>query len=449
MAVSVGLTIKELNNMADALGISDKVVGSGKNGKVKKEDLISPIRDYNLIARYGSLDNVPEHLKMMLSIKSPMLAGRIDSFKAEQQEEVWESDDWDLEQKLNGVRCFLINDGTGLHMYSRHNSDVDLLPICFTDRILLPNNFDVSAVIHTFMLDCEITSDNSNICTILEGSGVETVTQLQAVTSILGSLPDRALQIQRENNLYLVFNGFDCIFYDGKWIMSEPLYVRREIAESIISSLSSLGFNVRKVVHSNKNKKQFFKSFIDAGLEGVVAKRLSGKYIADTTRNFNGWVKIKRGLKSIISKEFDVGSSFSLDDADFGSFDDILGGVSFGDTLDVFVTGFEPGTKGSAFEGLVGSVAVSAFVRKSDGSLEQRELGKFSGISMNERTNMTEIINGEPNLKPEYYGRCVEVDAQQITKNGRFQHCVFQRWRFDKNKDSCIIDEDFLLRNIV
>lgn len=449
MAVSVGRTIRQLEDMAKSLNI--EIVGTGKDGKKKKEDYIYAIRDYNINKMYGSRDRVPKHLDMMLNIKSPMLAGRIDSFKKEQQDEVWDSDNWDFEQKLNGVRCLLINDGNGLHMYSRHNSDVDLLPICFTDRVLLPDNCDLSKLDKEFMIDCEITSDNPNICTILEGDGVETASQLQAVTAILGSLPEKAIQIQKANDLSLVFNSFDCLYYDGQWVMDEILTERRKLAEEIISQLEKIGFNVRRVPHTNKDKRKFFKGFIDAGMEGCVAKRLDGIYIPDTTRNFKGWVKLKRQLSAVRADmnnlDLNLADLSQLNSIDFEG--DLLGGAYFGDTIDVFVTGYEPGNKGTAFENLVGSVSVSAYVRKPDGTLEVRELGKFSGITMDERQRMTEVINGEPTLKPEYYNRVVEVDAVDVTKNLRFAHCTFIQWRWDKQPDSCVIDEEFLYKNLI
>ena len=46
MAVSVGRTIRQLNEMADSLGLS--IVGTGKDEKKKKEDYIYAIREYNL-----------------------------------------------------------------------------------------------------------------------------------------------------------------------------------------------------------------------------------------------------------------------------------------------------------------------------------------------------------------------------------------------------------------
>lgn len=433
MSISVGHTIKDLDKMASQLGV--EVVGTGKDGKKKKEDYIGPIRNYNLIKRYGSLDKVPDDMKLMLEMKSPMLAGRIDNLKEDQQEEVWNDENWVLEQKLNGVRCRIVNTGNGIHLYSRHNSDVDLLPIEFTDKILFPDNCDLSKISKTFILDSEMESDNPNICTIMGSNGVVTNSQLQAVTSLISSTSQRAKMIQRNNNLRLAFNSFDCIYYDGQWITDYPLRERRKLANEIVSALENCGFNIREVRRSTDNtregKQKFYKDIVEHGGEGCVAKRLDGIYIPDTTRNFKGWIKLKRSM----------GQAFTS----FDNMDNL-----FGDTIDAFITGFEPGTKGSAFEKLVGSVAVSVFVQKRDGTLEQREIAKFSGFDMSLREDMTEIINGEPVLKPSYYNRVVEIDGQNMSaRNMRFSHCTFEGFRYDKLPDSCILTEEFLESQIV
>lgn len=425
--------------MAFDLGLDIPNRVDGKS--LKKEDYIKPIREHNLGVRYGSIDNTPEHLKLMLQLKSPMLAGRIDSFKEEQQQEVWDSDNWSMEKKLNGVRCFIINDGIGIHLYSRHNSDIDLLPIEFTEKVKLPKEFSYSMLDRTFILDCELTSDNPNICTVLDGYGVDTSSQLQAVTSILGSNTDRALDIQDMNDLDLVFNAFDCIYCDGSWIMDTPLFKRREYLSDVIDMLVDAKFNARPVKYVVENKKEFYKHLISMGLEGTVAKRLDGVYVPDTTRNFKGWVKCKRSLSDSLSA-FNSQSSLSA----FDTLDDVSDDItfSFGDTIDAFITGYELGNKGSAFENMIGSICVSVYVEKADGTQEVREIGKFSGFNLDMRKNMGTVVNGKTVLKPEYYGKVVEIDGQQITKNGRFAHCVFIGFRYDKLKDACILKEEFL-----
>lgn len=434
MAISVGLTIKELDKMSKDLGV--EVVGTGKNGRIMKEDYILPIRQANLIARYGSLNKIPKDMQLMLDMKSPMLALRIDSLKQEQQDEVWNDDQWVLEQKLNGVRCRIVSTGNGIHLYSRHNSDVDLLPIEFTEKILFPDACDLSKITKEFIIDCEMESDNPNICTIMGNNGVVTNSQLQAVTSLISSNTARAKAIQRNNNLRLVFNSFDCIYYDGQWIMNESLVRRRELAEEIVKALESCGFNIRRVRMCQDNtlegKKKFYNDIVSHGGEGCVAKRLNGLYIPDTTRNFNGWIKLKKSAMSMLGS----------------SVEDLMG-EDLGDTIDAFITGFEVGTPGSAFEKMVGAICVSVYIQKSDGETYIHEIGRFSGIDLSLREDMTEIINGEVNLNPSYYNRVCEIDGLGLSSRAlRLNHCTFHGFRYDKLPDSCIIPEEMLYKMV-
>ena len=66
MAISVGRTLNELKQMSYDCGIN---IPSREDGKsLKKEDYILPIREHNLSIRYGSVENTPEHLKLMLQL---------------------------------------------------------------------------------------------------------------------------------------------------------------------------------------------------------------------------------------------------------------------------------------------------------------------------------------------------------------------------------------------
>ena len=86
MAIQVSRTLNELKGMADALGITD-ITPSGKNGRLMKEDLIWPIREKNILLKYGSFDRMPDHMKWVLSMKSVMLALRMDELKESEQQE--------------------------------------------------------------------------------------------------------------------------------------------------------------------------------------------------------------------------------------------------------------------------------------------------------------------------------------------------------------------------
>jgi len=425
MAVHVDRTLRELADMANRFGL--EISPSGKNDRYMKADYIHPIREYFLLDRYKNLEKIPEHLQLILSIKSPMLAKRIDDLKPEQQKIIWESNDWYFEEKLNGARMLLVKDNSGIHLYSRHNSEVDLLPIEYTDHIVFPENFDIDKIKDNFILDTEITSDEANINTTIDKYGVKTESILQAVTAILNCDPKKARLIQKQEKLTLPFNLFDCIFYNGQWIDKEPLHKRRALGMEIWNKLSSSGFSIRPVRSNRSNKRQFYKSIILNGGEGVVAKNVNGIYIPDTNRQSDGWIKIKRSMSEMSTME-----------------------EAFGDTIDGWISGYEPGKPDKGLQDYVGTIKVSTYVRKDDGTTFEHEIAYISGFDMNLREDMTETIGGIPTLKASYYNKIVEIDGAGVSSRvRRFNHAVLVGFRFDKNKDSCIIDEEFLNRMVL
>lgn len=114
MAIECARRIDYLQNQCDQLGIT--VVPAGR--KLMKDDLVKALREYFITEKYGSRDHIPWSLSFMLSIECPQLCRRIKDLKPEQQEMVWESQDWIAEEKIDG--CFtydtpiLLADGTTL-----------------------------------------------------------------------------------------------------------------------------------------------------------------------------------------------------------------------------------------------------------------------------------------------------------------------------------------------
>ncbi len=417
MAISVGKTLPELVEIAKELNLT--VEPSGKNGRFMKEDYIIPIREHHLRGMYG--ETIPDHLSMIMSMKSPMLAKRIDGLKQELQDEIWGSDHWEFEEKLDGVRILLVKDNSGLYCYSRHNSDVDFLPLEFSNKIMYQEGFDLDKISDTFILDTEITSDLSNINTVVGKYGVSTESMLQAVTALISSDPARARLIQERENLRLRFNVFDCVYYNGQWVTDEPLEKRRELARELYMKLVNAGFKISEVRRSVTNKKQFYKSIVLSGGEGCIAKHTGGIYVPDTSRRNDGWVKIKRSI-----------SELSMEDA-------------FGDTIDAWISGYEKGTEGKGYEDYVGTIILSTYLKKDTGELEVHEIARVSGFDMKLREDMTHRVNGIVTLNPAYYSRVVEIDGANVSARARrLQHAVLLGFRNEKNKDDCVMEESFL-----
>lgn len=419
--------MKELEKLAYDFNI--QVEGSGKNGKIKKEDYIYPLRERFLYNRFG--DNIPDHMQLMLQVKSPMLAMRIDSMKEEHQQYIWNSDDIYFEEKLNGARLWMVKTNSGLYLYSRHNSDVDMLPIEYTGQILYPDGFDIDPIHETFILDCELTCDDQSINTAVGGHGITTETQLQAVTAVLNCDEKRAHMIQNSQNIRFTFNVFDCVYYQGKWIMDEPLKLRRNIALHMYKRLESKGFKIKPVRSNKSNKKDFYKGIILSGGEGCVAKNINGIYVPDTTRNKDGWIKIKRSVSEMLGHEGDIGEQF-------------------GDTIDAFITGFELGSEGKSYEGMVKTIKLSINLQKKDGSVEIHEIARISGLDFKLLNDMTDMVGGVPTLKASYYNRVMEIDGAGISpRELRLNHAIMVGFRYDKQPEDCIMTEEFLHKMIL
>ena len=105
MALETLRTLGQLKEECEQKGITVHIKGS----KEHKEDYIRALRDYWLEKYYGSIDNAPWALKFMLSIDCPMLCRRYQQCKPEQQKMFWESDDYIVEEKIDG--CFSYNTG--------------------------------------------------------------------------------------------------------------------------------------------------------------------------------------------------------------------------------------------------------------------------------------------------------------------------------------------------
>ena len=94
-------------------------------------------------------------------------------------------------------------------------------------------------------------------------------------------------------------------------------------------------------------------------------------------------------------------------------------------------------------ENLIGGIKVSVFIKEEDGSETEHWIGTISGITDSLRRKMTILDEeGNPTLNPEYYGKVLAVNGQDISsKNLRMSHCRAVDWNFriDKSPNDCIV----------
>ena len=242
-----------------------------------------------------------------------------------------------------------------------------------------------------------------------------------AVMALLSMNSEDSIRIQREQHVQLNFYTFDCLWYDGEWLLDKPLKERRKYLIQAIQELREAGFRAGLPKSSLKDKKGLYNQIIENGGEGIILKNLESPYHPFTTRSHRNWVKVKRSM------------SETLKNAGF-------------DYTDAFITGYELASEDKANAGYVGTLIFSVYLLDKNGEIKGlHEIAKISGLTQEMREEITDFIDGEPKLKEEYYGQVWEIDGQAISaRSKRFRHAVLVRPRPDRSSDTCQMSEELL-----
>lgn len=409
MALETQRTLGQLKMECAQKGIEVHIIG-----KEHKEDYVRALRNYWLTKYYGSPDKAPWSLKFMLSIDCPMLCKRYKQCKPEIQKKIWESGEYIVEEKWDGVRCLLCFDAStsSFDFYSRNNSVQDFLPQSYKDTILVTSNGFYYP--DNFVLDCEVISTNSNISTVMGSRGVLCATQLQATTALLSLNPEDSKQLQRQDPLKFIV--FDCI-YDGVSLIDTPWYIRHTHVEKLAELLKNSGFTCDLNPVVRENKLEFYSDIIERNGEGCVAKKVDAPYIARTSRTDN-MIKIKRTISEGLDRD-----------------------------LDAWVTGFIPSSEDKGWSNYIGSLVFSCKVKMKDGSIKLHTIGTCSGLSEELRKQATTYIDCKPSLNPDFYGKVATLSGQNISaRKLALTHAIIECWRPDKSPEGCeILTEEELL----
>lgn len=404
-----------LQNQCDQLGIT--VVPVGK--RIMKDDYVKALREWHITKKYGSMDNIPWSMKFMLSIECPQLCKRIKDLKPDQQELVWNSNDWIAEEKIDGVRMIIVWDATEkkFHFYSRNNSVTDYLPQDYSDTIFVTaKNFDYPT---NFVLDSEIISSNPCLET-----NTHCLTQLQSTAALLNLNSEDSKTIQKKYPLKFVV--FDCL-YDSSSLIDEIWEVRHYHATELCSKLVESGFccELNKVVENTADnqyaKREFFDAVISRCGEGLVLKNRNAKYHATSSRTID-CVKVKRSTADALTKD-----------------------------IDAFVTDYVVGKDDTRNSNMVVGFVFSILLKKQDGSVVTHPIAVCSNVSDIIKDDATVISeDGQVKLNPDYYGRVATVQGQNISARSlRLTHAVIDCWRPDRSADTTetILESD--LRKLV
>ena len=213
---------------------------------------------------------------------------------------------------------------------------------------------------------------------------------------ILHSLPQRAIELQKEN--VLKFAIFDCLFYDGKDMRDERYIDRLDKAVSLIKLIDYENLHLVSFIDHNFQVSKSDAASITTKTDAMAAMN------AAIANNFEGVV-----IKSLIRKYYDKAASLKCKKFE---------------TLDVVVCGYQNGR--GKYENTVGALEIGYFdpttnnvvriSRVNCGSDAEREMWN------SHRTDMLYSV--------------IEIKCQEVTEKS-LRHPVYLRLRNDKDYRMC------------
>src|SRR5665213_300707 len=167
---------------------------------------------------------------------------------------------WIHEIKFDGYRLQLRVAGGRATLKTRKGLD-------WTDKF--PAVGDAARSLPDALIDGEVVA--------LDAAGIPNFAALQAALS-------------ERNTGDLVFFAFDLLFADGEDLRSLPLSKRKERLRPLLDDAGDGGSRLRYVEHFETGGDAVLKSACEAGLEGIVSKRLDAAYASGRG---GGWTKAK------------------------------------------------------------------------------------------------------------------------------------------------------------
>lgn len=429
------MKLADLIQMCKDLGLEptptkNKVLPDGTRTKtLSMKDCEKAIQEYYINERKmnGTYD---QSIEFMLGMDSPMLALLFKHLDEDTQKAIWADNntDWIFEEKIDGNRMLIIYDAPTkrFHFYSRNLSMVDLLPMDYADKIVVPQlNTTITDRLQSFVLDCEVVPVNGSVT----DERVYASNQLNVVSSILQYLPEESHRIQETNPLKFV--AFDCLMFDGQNLFDRPLRERKDYLSKLVQLLQLAGFRVElvKAKPENMTKKDFYYSIIDEGGEGVVTKNLNDTY--DILGKRDGrWVKLKRSVQETMNR--------------------MMGDDSF----DAFLSGFTLGNKGTKNEHKIGALIFSVYLTddNNDYLLDEtgnpiiHEVAQISGITDELRDILTQYDDDDNVvMNPRFYNQVASINGQDISSRElKLMHATFLCWRLDRSCETCKVKKSVL-----
>lgn len=173
-------------------------------------------------------------------------------------QELLQGQEWLYEVKLDGCRCLVGRDSTGVTLWSRREN-------------LLTKQFPHIAraceqLPHNTLIDGEIVALDEN-----------------------GRVSFDLLQHHRSKAQALVFYAFDVLIYRGRSVLKVPLYFRREVLRRIFEDINATPIGLSENIEAPPT--DMIRVAKEFGFESIVAKRKDSLY--ESGKRTGAWAKYK------------------------------------------------------------------------------------------------------------------------------------------------------------
>jgi hypothetical protein len=434
----------------------------------------------------------------MQYLENPMLIKHYKDFEKYYTEEnnPFNSNDWISEIKENGDRFLLTFDPEiGFQIFSRNEVKGTFLRGDFTEHILFiknglvrsPKDF-IGAFNYRFIIEGEILVDVDNT----RFEGVEYNNVVDYIQAILGALPERAKNHQKQGNT-LLFKVFDVIYFEkdpkpielpkyeykndgvteeeAQWVLThfaeylessgfdlsipkkgKKKFWEKDPGKKIFTYLASLKntpkYDVRK--YSFERRRQLRESIVKflqknnlpfesieteevnkiEFIENLIREGVEGGILKNKKAPYFSSLKESRSHRA----SYKVKSSIAKMLENKGIYED----------FDAYITGYEL-PKSKKIKDMIGAVKFSIYLVNEEGETVEHEIANIGGIPHETKREMTKVDKfGNISLKEEYIGRVIAIDGFSISPQSlRFSHAKLRNNTLeykDKEPVDCCYD---------
>lgn len=347
------------------------------------------------LIKSGIMDAIALHyMKPSTLLQQPVMTPhKLIDLPLEEQKYIMTSDEWGAQEKLNGIRAKLHVGLNGSRTDYRNRSELTALHVEKTDNFPSLKSLIIPSLAGT-IFDGEIRFTSKSFLVV---DGVMSEGSLLAAMALSSADPYKAVAAQ-ETQGFVDYTVYDIIRFKGELVMAS-FKKRYELLQKIFSSFRDqfLASNVR-LLGLTLDKEALFKDVCSkVGGEGIILRHLNSNFYESGKR-----------AHSILKKKKTY-------------------------YYDVVISGYSESVKGRKFEGLIGSLEVSAFNEKG-------EFVVVGHVSPGLDTVRKKISNLDGSLRKELYGKVMEISCMGFTPGLLMYHTAPVRFRFDKSADDCIID---------